>query len=859
MRLPLPAALAFTAILLAGHAASAHPADTDGDSWVNMTELLDFIELWYGDSIAADITEVASAIGLWKDPLTCSGLGGTVCSPGQSCSGSWVEAPNTGRCCRGQCKRHAEFYPVDAILDESEAITPLTDPIDAEQGDALSIRACRGEYEPASFVIQAKEDLDGVMIEATDLESGDYIIPKGNIDIKLVKSWYQSGTDKLFEEGDKILIPELLINDDELVKVDYQNKRNWLRVERDGGYEYTDVSDPDAVFPDGVVIEDSGALKPFDLPEGRNRQVWVLAKIPDNTPTGLYRGSIIIDMGDGYSARLGFDIEVLPFDLEPPILEYGIYYTGKLYSGDDKEEFHSTWKSPEQYRVEIENMKEHGVVYPMFQQTRRSLFRDELDLREEVDLPKDSIYLLGCRRWAADGTIDVELTRQAAIDWSGIAHEYGYDGDVYCYGIGERKCDEDDKSLEDLIPVFKAVHDSGCKNFAACYSDAPDCCSGDDCIGELLDKPILNANPRFDEVEIENAIDKFHEYGQEVFMYANPQGGLEQPLMNRRNFGFWLWNMGYEGAFTWSYQCSFGHIWNDWDGEPINGKLHRPRAYAYPVTNGVIDTIQWEAFREGVDDIRYLSTLLKANSHEAGWVSDMFSQGRDPQEIRDAIIDKLLYSLVAHYSFDEGSGSVAFDSSHFGNHGSIDGATRVEGKSGNALMFDGNDDKIYIENSNGVAVTGAITVEAWVKPKIGRTFNGILSKGRRAGCGYSCEDYRLLVAGDVALFGFSDATSPAQEVSSSTELESDTWYHIAGTWDGTTRDGGIRIYINGELDNTATSTKTSITDRYDLVIGGGTNDDSHADRRFRGTLDEVKIYSRALTAEEIREEYLSYS
>ncbi len=55
----------------------------------------------------------------------------------------------------------------------------------------------------------------------------------------------------------------------------------------------------------------------------------------------------------------------------------------------------------------------------------------------------------------------------------------------------------------------------------------------------------------------------------------------------------------------WAYQSGFGNIWNDFDNPD-----YRDEVFAYPTTDGVIDTIQWEGFREGVNDIRYLSTLL---------------------------------------------------------------------------------------------------------------------------------------------------------------------------------------------------------------------------------------------------------
>ena len=97
---------------------------------------------------------------------------------------------------------------------------------------------------------------------------------------------------------------------------------------------------------------------------------------------------------------------------------------------------------------------------------------------------------------------------------------------------------------------------------------------------------------------------RWHSIGAKIFSYNNPQVGEEKPETYRRNFGLQLWQNDYGGTMDFAYQLGFGHIWNDFDDE------YRDHNFTYPTTNGVIDTIQWEGQREGVDDVRYLSTLL---------------------------------------------------------------------------------------------------------------------------------------------------------------------------------------------------------------------------------------------------------
>jgi len=94
--------------------------------------------------------------------------------------------------------------------------------------------------------------------------------------------------------------------------------------------------------------------------------------------------------------------------------------------------------------------------------------------------------------------------------------------------------------------------------------------------------------------------------------YANPQVGVEDPMSYRRNFGLVLWRAGFDGAMDYAYQHGFHHIWNDFDDRSC-----RDHVFAYPTVNGVVGTIQWEGFREGVDDVRYVATLEEAFAEAA--------------------------------------------------------------------------------------------------------------------------------------------------------------------------------------------------------------------------------------------------
>jgi hypothetical protein len=97
----------------------------------------------------------------------------------------------------------------------------------------------------------------------------------------------------------------------------------------------------------------------------------------------------------------------------------------------------------------------------------------------------------------------------------------------------------------------------------------------------------------------------------------------------------------------YAYQQSFGNIWNDFDD------MHwRDHVFAYPISNGVIDTIQWEGWREGEDDTRYIGTLIKKEGNDTAArtiISSSLAKGEDMETIRKKIIEQIQISQSENY------------------------------------------------------------------------------------------------------------------------------------------------------------------------------------------------------------------
>jgi hypothetical protein len=195
--------------------------------------------------------------------------------------------------------------------------------------------------------------------------------------------------------------------------------------------------------------------------------------------------------------------------------------------------------------------------------------------------------------------------------------------------------------------------------------------------------------------------------------------------------------------------------------------------------------------------------------------------------------------LVGSYSFEEGTGASVTDASGSGNAGTISGATRTSaGKSGAALSFDGSNDIVTIPDASSLDLTTGMTLEAWVKPTASNWRTALL-KERPSGLAYG-------------LYASTDSNRPSAEISrpasaearGTSALASNAWSHLAATYDGTT----LRLFVNGNQVSSKAAAGSIVASSGALRIGGNKVWGEY----FKGLIDEVRVYNRALSAAEIQ-------
>jgi fibronectin type 3 domain-containing protein len=197
--------------------------------------------------------------------------------------------------------------------------------------------------------------------------------------------------------------------------------------------------------------------------------------------------------------------------------------------------------------------------------------------------------------------------------------------------------------------------------------------------------------------------------------------------------------------------------------------------------------------------------------------------------------------LVAAYSFNEGAGSTVADASGNGNTGTILYATwTTQGKFGKALVFNGTDAWVTVNDSASLHLSSGMTIEAWVYPTV-------RPSGWRTIVHKEVDIYYLMASSSQNTpAGGGTFTAGNQNVYAPSSLKVNTWTHIAVTYDG----AALRLYVNGqEVANQPQITPLMISTQ-PLRIGGNSPHGEY----FRGRIDEVRIYNRALTQAEIQQD-----
>ena len=490
---------------------------------------------------------------------------------------------------------------------------PDADPADGVKEAPVTIVMAKEEYEPGSFILKADRDYkDKLSFELGEFKNAEgKLFPKEELDLKVVKVWYQNGNAWLsyFQDVKLRLCPELLLNDEDLIRVDEKEVSNYARLtEKDGttsefwltpprlmNFRCTEIRqgyhrDQDPFLCMKENFKDAKTFQGARLEKNRCKQFFLTAHATKATPAGLYRGEIKVksEKGKGdelYSIPVAIRVLdfVLPeprtyFDLEKEFLTLFCEYSNEKYiatmNGGDEALAHR------QMAAIMKNHIRHGYKIPSGCYRRH--WKKEL---EEMGADLRFGFGGGCK-FADASEVRCDVRRQNRLNDETLGYHKGVMvgwGDEY--GLA---------TLRKIRYMIKEYHDAG-------YIFPINSRYGYDAGANIAD---VFWPPFRPDQETADLTFKFNQLGKGRWFgwYSNQHVGVENPAFTRRQYGFGPYRAGL------SLNFNYAHHYNGWND--ISNTLYKPMNLCYGCGDGCINTIAYEGVREGLDDIRY-ATYLK--------------------------------------------------------------------------------------------------------------------------------------------------------------------------------------------------------------------------------------------------------
>jgi len=234
---------------------------------------------------------------------------------------------------------------------------------------------------------------------------------------------------------------------------------------------------------------------------------------------------------------------------------------------------------------------------------------------------------------------------------------------------------------------------------------------------------------------------------------------------------------------------------------------------------------------------------LAADADGDGFTTGLeLSLGTDPQSA--ASQPPAIYAnLRAWWKLDENSGATADDATGRAQDGSVSGAAWGSGLSAGALAFDGSDDGVLVGSTAALAGTTDFTLSTWVKVAPA-TSGGYVLQQRESGAGGDQGQYILAVNPDGSVnFAVYNNSTWQFDLTTSATVNDGQWHHVAAVRSQTNG----RIYIDGVQAASMVGAMQPLVS-HPVAIGYDLADGS---KRFAGSIDDVRIYERALSAAEI--------
>ena len=485
---------------------------------------------------------------------------------------------------------------------------PEVYPIDGKVLAPVRIVTAQDEYEPGSFQVYPLTGLGKVEFKLSAFRNENGVaFPADQLDLKVIKVWYQNKNAwwSYFADTELKLVPELLLNDEDLIKVDTETVQNYARLtEKDGKISYFWMTAPPEIdkrfgiqawYRESAFhcmtpnFRDAKTLQPVTLEQGKFKQFFLTVHTRKDQAPGLYKGSVSM-VKDG----------VLPqpaaySNVDKPFLVSSYNCVNlKMFTAQNGNDMELA--KQQLYNV-LENQVKHNQTMHWIPGSS-SLYEHwfTLDVMRRCGMRMDYVM---CGRPIRIGNTPMDTVQDAKIQSRLYREKLGPDAMIFLeYG------DEPGVGWVRRNLKFFEIYQKEGLDFAIAGKDQVFFAAGHS-------YRFFNTSR---EPEDPTSTRLWNEVGKTwVGWYAMQHVGAENPAFNRRQNGMAPYLANYSAL------CNYAHYLG-----PYNDRsdTYKPMIYAYGCGDGVIDTLQWEGFREGVDDIRY-ATQLKRLALEAADSKDL--------------------------------------------------------------------------------------------------------------------------------------------------------------------------------------------------------------------------------------------
>ncbi len=504
-------------------------------------------------------------------------------------------------------------YTVSATSQELHL--PYRLPLTAPLSDTVRILAAKGEFESASVLIVPFAPVKKFTLRVDDLKCGKAVIPASTVDVKLVKRWIRCGgawMNYLADRTQRVLVPDLLVNDDGLIRVDEFREINEVRLNYPEGTIFTDISDYHRPYRDLFNMyrdpfRDADTLQSVALPEaGRNQQYMLTVQVPKDAKDGLYKGSVTL-VADGKDvAKLKLQLRVLPFTLPAP----------KTYP-DTTRDFYShvndlsgtldSKNTMEYYKKSLKVLADHNLLHP----SNIDWNEEALKAARDAGLDMQTIFGGGISfgHWiepfggpAAAVTVeqkaflDKKFAQKLAQKTAFYKKVLGYEPAWFSCGASEVSYYP--QFMYILSAAADAVH-ANTKGKMMTHG-----------MGDYMFYYTADFN------DLDTAVNNYTRWaniwnaaGGGMMNYADPFPGAENPAWYRRKLGMLIYKHNMSGQMLHGFIGRYHDEFAEW----YPGYSYRNYALAFRQQDGYLNTIRLIGIREGYDDVRY-ATLLKTNA-----------------------------------------------------------------------------------------------------------------------------------------------------------------------------------------------------------------------------------------------------